>query len=111
MAATQIGAAIENARHAAHLSRRALEDRTGISSSTLSRIRSGKQLAKMAEIIQSADALGCTVAQLTRTALADRVHCTAGATNSPAADAMRQRLLQFIELDAYLDDQAIPTTR
>jgi transcriptional regulator with XRE-family HTH domain len=108
MTAAQIGAAIESACEAAQLSQRALEDRTGISQSTLSRILSGRCLAKMTEIIQIADATGCTVGQLTETAIADGVQCAARAMDSAAMDKMRQRLLHFIELDAYLDNQAIP---
>jgi transcriptional regulator with XRE-family HTH domain len=106
-----VGKAIESAREAAGLSQRALEDRTGISQSTLSRILTGKRAAKMTEIIQIADATGCTVAQLTGTAIADRVQYAARATNGSAMEKMRQRLLHFIELDAYLDDQAIPAPR
>ena len=65
----------------------------------------------MTEIIRIADATGCTVAQLTGTAIADRVQYAARATNGSAMEKMRQRLLHFIELDAYLDDQAIPVPR
>ncbi|SCX31478.1 hypothetical protein [Mycolicibacterium fluoranthenivorans] len=65
----------------------------------------------MTEIIQIADALGCTVAQLTGTAVADRVQCAVRSTNGSAMDKMRRRLLHFAELDAYLDDQAIPAAR
>ncbi len=111
MTSTQTGAAIRSAREAAQLSQRALEDRTGISQSTLSRILSGKRPAKMTEIIQISDATGCTVAQLTETAIADRVQCAARPSNGPAMEKMRQRLLHYIELDAYLDDQAIPAPR
>ncbi len=112
MTATQIGAAIESARKTAQLSERAIEDRTGISHSTLSRILTGDRTAKMTEIIQIAEALGCTVAQLTGTAIDDRVQCTAHrATSSSSTDQMRQRLLQFIELDVYLDGQVIPAPR
>lgn len=111
MTTTQMCAAIESARTAAGLSQRALEDRTGISQSTLNRIVTGKRSAKMTEIIQIADATGCTVAQLTGTATADRVQCAARSTDGSAMESMRQRLLHFIELDAYLDDQAIPAPR
>lgn len=111
MTATHMAAAIESAREAAHMPRRALEDRTGISESTLRGILSGRRAAKMTEIIQIADALGCTVAQLTETAITDRVQCAARPMNSSGIDKLRQRLLHFIELDAYLDDQAIPATR
>ena len=51
MSTLQIGSAIEAARTAAGLSQRALQDRTGISQSTLSRILSGKRAAKMTEIM------------------------------------------------------------
>lgn len=108
MATSQVGAAIESAREAACLSQRALEDRTGISQSTLSRILSGKRTAKMTELIKIADAVGCTIAQLTGTAVADRVQYAARATQGSTMNKMRQRLLHFVELDAYLDDQAIP---
>lgn len=111
MNTTLVGAAIESARAAAGLSQRALGDRTGISQSTLSRIISGRRVAKTTEVIQIADATGCTVAQLMGTATADRVQHAARATNGSAMEKMRQRNLHFIELDAYLDDQAIPAPR
>ena len=59
--AIEVSAAIESARTAAGLSQRALADRTGISQSTLNRILSGDRPAKMTEIIEIADAVGCTV--------------------------------------------------
>lgn len=108
MTITQLGAAIETACEAAGLSQRTLADRTGISQSTLSRILSGKRTAKMTEIIQIAEATGCTVAQLTGTGIAERVQYAARATNGAPMEKMRLRLLHFIELDAYLDEQAIP---
>lgn len=111
MRTTQIGAAIENARQAAGLSQRVVEDRTGISQSALSRILSGQRTAKMTEVMQIADATRCTVAQLTGTAIADRVLYSAGATSSLAMEKMRRRLRHFVELDADLDDQGIPRPR
>ena len=111
MTATRVAAAIESAREAAHLSLRALEDRTGISQQTLSRIRSGERPVKMTEIVQIADALDCTVAELTGAAIADRLQCAAWPTNGADVDKMRQQLLHYIELDAYLDDQAILDAR
>lgn len=101
-------AAIESARTAAGLSQRALADRTGISQATLNRILGGDRVAKMPEIILIADAVGCTVAQLTGSPVAGRVYCAARSTNGANMDSMRQRLLHFMELDAYLDDYAIP---
>ena len=111
MTPNQVAAAIKSASEAAGLSQRGLADNTGISQSTLSRILSGQRNAKMTEIIQIADATGCTLAQLTGSDIADRVQYAARATNGAGMDKMRQRLLHFIELDAYLDDQAIPASR
>ena len=108
MAKTPMGAAIASACEAAGLSQRVLVDRTGISQSTLSRILSGKCSAKMTEIILMAEATGCTVAQLSGNSVTERIQCVARTTNSSTMERMRQRLLHFIELDAYLDDQAIP---
>ena len=101
-------AAIESARATAGLSQRALADRTGISQATLNRILNGDRAAKMTEIILIADATGCTVAQLTDGSVAGRVQCAARASNGSSMATMRQRLLHFVELDAYLHDQAIP---
>lgn len=103
------GARIERARAAAGLSQRALADTTGISQSTLSRIIAGDRAAKLPEIVLIAEATGHTVAQLTGSGtVADRVVCAARATNDSGMERMRQSLLHFLELDAYLDDQAIP---
>lgn len=111
MATTDVGALIEHARVAADLSQRTLADLTGISQPTLSRIISGTRAAKMPEIVAIAWATGHTIAQLTGTAtVADRVQCAARATNDAGMDGMRQALLHFLELDDYLNDQAIPDT-
>src|SRR5262249_42621897 len=106
-----VGALVERARVAAGLSQRALADVTGISQSTLSRIISGDRVAKLPEVVAIAWATGHTVAQLTGAGtVADRVQCAARATNGTGMEGMRQALLHFLELDDYLDDQAIPAT-
>ncbi|MGH3679840.1 MAG: helix-turn-helix domain-containing protein [Natronosporangium sp.] len=111
MATTDVGALIEQARAAAGLSQRALADVTGISQSTLSRIIAGDRVAKLPEVVAIAWATGHTVAQLTGAGIvADRAQCAARATNDSGMDGMRQSLLHFLELDDYLDDQAIPAT-
>lgn len=105
------GALIDRARVAAGLSQRALADATGISQSTLSRIISGDRTAKMPEVVAIAWATGHTVAQLTGTGtVADRAQCAARATCDSGIDRMREALLHFLELDEYLNDQAIPAT-
>jgi len=100
--------AIESARAAAGLSQRQLQDCTGISQSTLSRILSGERVAKVTELVSIAAALGCPVSRLTNSAVADRVRCAARVSNNSSAHQMRQRLLYFVELDAYLDGHEIP---
>lgn len=104
-------AAIESARTAAGLSQRTLATITGISQATLNRILKGDRSPKMTELILIADATGCTVSQLTTSQVADRVLCAARSSNGASMNAMRQRLLHFMELEAYLDDQAIPLTK
>ncbi len=109
--ATDTGALVERARVTAGLSQRALADATGISQPTLSRIISGDRVAKMPELVAIAWAAGHTVAQLTETGtVADRVQCAARATNDSGMDRMREALLHFLEMDDYLEDQAIPAT-
>lgn len=111
MTTTTVGALIERARATAGISQRALADATGISQSTLSRIISGDRVAKMPEVVAIAWATGHTVAQLTGAGtVADRAQCAARATNDSGMESMRQALLHFLELDDYLDDQAIPAT-
>ena len=111
MTTADAGALVERARVAAGLSQRALADVTGISQATLSRIISGDRVAKLPEVVAIAWATGHTVAQLTGSGtVADRVQCAARATNDSGMESMRHALLHFLELDDYLDDQAIPAT-
>jgi transcriptional regulator with XRE-family HTH domain len=106
-----VGALIERARVAAGLSQRALADASGISQPTLSRIISGERPAKMPEVVAIAWATGHTVAELTYArALTQRTQFAARATNDSEMDRMREALLHFVELNDYLDDQAVPAT-
>lgn len=105
---SQLTNTIESVRNGINMSQRDLAERAGISQPTLNRIIRGERPAKMPEIVLIADALGCTVAELTENAVADRVRCAARGTNGSNMEKMRQKLLHFMEIDAYLDDQAIP---
>ena len=111
MDGANVGALIERARAAAGLSQRVLADLTGLSQPTLSRIISGDRAAKMPEIVAIAWATGHTVAQLTGAAtVAGRVECAARATNGCGMEGLRATLLHYLELDDYLDEQAVPAT-
>lgn len=104
-----VGNLIREAVSAARLTQRELEARTGISQSTLNRIITGQRTAKLPEIVKIAQATGHTVAQLTGlSTVADRVQCAARATNGSEMAEMHEALLRFIELNDYLDDQAVP---
>ena len=108
---TEVGERIERARASVGLSQRALADITGISQPTLSRVVSGQRAAKMPELAAIAWATGSTVAELAGTGtVAERVECAARATNQAGMGGMREALLHFLELDDYLDGQAIPAT-
>jgi transcriptional regulator with XRE-family HTH domain len=104
-------AAIGRAIKAAGMSQRALAKVTDIPQSTLSRIIDGQRAAKMNELLAIGNATGCTVAELAgASAVATRVQCAARSTNGATMQQMREQLLHFLELDAYLDDQGIPAT-
>lgn len=103
----KIGQTIEHAREAAGMSQRALADQTGISQPTLSRIVSGQRAAKIPELVLIAEATGRTLGQLTGTSASERVQFAARATNGTDMSVMRDKLLSFVELSAYLDDYAI----
>lgn len=99
---------IQEACAAAQLSQRTLAERTGISQPTLSRIFNGTRVPKMPELILIADATGYTLAQLTGTSLDDHLQYAARATGGADMKALKSTLSWYLELAAYLDDQAIP---
>lgn len=104
----EVIAAITSAINAADISQRTLAERSGISQPTLNRILNGKRALKATEVLLIADAIGCTVSQLTGSDVSRRVECAARTTNGTDMTFMRQRLVHFLELDAYLDEYAIP---
>ncbi|WP_328387525.1 helix-turn-helix domain-containing protein [Nocardia sp. NBC_00416] len=102
------GDRIARAIEAAGLSQRELAAITGISQSTLSRTIGGERVAKMNELMAIARAAGCVLTELTGASrVADDVQCAARAVNGASMDSMHVQILHFVELDAYLDDQAI----
>ncbi len=99
-----VGRRIAERRAEAGLNQRELEALTGISQSTLCRIESGGRPARMDEVISVAWALGCPVeAILDENPVRDRVLVASRANTSTAdAAAVKKRLTQFLEMDAYL---------
>lgn len=107
MDATSVGGRVKTAYETAGLNQRELSDLTEISQSTLSRIVSGDRVAKTGELVDIARATGISVSQLTGSGAASRVFYAARATDGSQMSVMRDRLLQFADLNAYLDAQAI----
>lgn len=102
------GQRIKLAREAVGMAQDAVEERTGISQSTLSRIESGARLPKMNEVASLALVLGSSVSELTgHSAVRERVQCAARATDDADMAAMRRELTHYLELDASLDDQGL----
>lgn len=109
MTTKSVGYRVECALAAAGMSQRSLAKETGLSQSTVSRIISEDREAKMPELLLIAWVTGTPVAELSGLgSVADRVQCAARATDGSAMGEMRDALLHFLELDAYLEDQAIP---
>lgn len=104
-----LGSRVVRARERVGLTQRALARKTAIPQAMLSRIEAGTRVAKMPEVIRIALATGSSVAELTgHSSVRDRAVCVARATDSDAIEPMREELLYYLELDAYLADQGIP---
>ena len=108
-ASPTIGARIAQARSASGLAQRDLERETGISQTTLCRIENGTREPKMNEVLAIAWATGSTISELTgHSPVRDRVQCAARASDEASMDTIRRELTHYLELDAYLEAQAIP---
>lgn len=107
-----IGERVNLALSRANLGQRALARETDIAQARLSRIIAGAVEPKLPELILIAEATGTTLAELTGVgSIADRAQSAARATDGAGMDEMRRELVAYLELDAYLDDQAIPSPR
>lgn len=90
------------------MTERILAEKTGISQPTINRIKQGHREPKMNELIAISLALGCTIGELTGSSpVAQRLTCSARATQSGATAEMQAELTHYFELDAYLAEQGI----
>lgn len=111
MTSSTVSVSIAHAMSQAGLSQRRAAEQTGISQPTLSRILSGKRAPTLPELILLAQVTGVPLASLTgRGAVADRCLMAVRAVDGGSMEVLRRTLLGYLELDAYLDDQAIPKT-
>lgn len=107
MGAINIGGRVKAAYETAGLTQRELSDLTEISQPTLSRIVAGDRVAKASELVDIARITGVPLSQLTGSGAASRVSCAARATSGSQMTQMRDKLIQFADLNTYLDAQAI----
>lgn len=102
------GSRIAAARARIAMSQRTLAERAGVPQATLSRIESGARVPKMGELIALADALGCTLSQVSQhSPVRDRVVCFARAENGSDMTHLHDELVHLLELDAFLDEYGI----
>ena len=103
------GARIAQRRNAAGLTQRDLEQKTGISQSTLNRIERDAREAKMGELVAIAWATGTTYGDLVGDSeVRDRLQFAGRVGSADAFEAMKNEAAFFFELDDYLDQFAIP---
>lgn len=109
MTTSTVAAGIAQALSQAGLSQRKAAEKTGISQPTLSRILAGKRAPTLPEMMLLAQATGVPLASMTgRGAVADRCRMAARAVDGGSMEVLRRTLVGYLELDAYLADQAIP---
>lgn len=112
MSASSVGELVGAALASARISQRALSDKTGIAQATISRIISGTRQAKTTELILIAQATGHTYEQLTGGGITeDHISWAARSTDGSGMAEMKKAVMHFMDLDAYLTDQAISTAR
>ena len=104
-----VGGRIEKLRGEAGLSQRDLSGLAGIPEAALRRIETEGTGARVDYVVCIAWALGCPVeAILDENPVRERVLVSSNAdTSTPAAAAVKQRLTQFLEMDAYLSRHGI----
>lgn len=104
-----LGRRIRELREAASLPQAAAAEALGISQPTYSRIESGERALAGDELVTLADLFGVRAAAIVGLpALRERARSAARTDGSSAAmDTMRERLYDYLELDAYLTSQGI----
>lgn len=96
-----VGARVRAARERQRWNQRTLADSAGLSQATLSRIESGGRLPSMPEMLQLAAALGTSLGDLTgQSAVRARLTCAARSEDDAVAEALRDRMAFYLEMDA-----------
>ena len=110
MPSPTVGQLVGAALASSNMSQRSIADETGIAQAAISRIINGTRQAKTTELILIAQATGHTYAQLTGGGIAeDQISWAARSTEGSGMADMKKAVMDFMDLDAYLTDQAIWT--
>lgn len=109
VSAQALGKRIAEVRKAAGISQAQAAQAIEVSQPTYHRIEVGERVLKGAELVQLADLFGVRVSLLAGVpAIEQRVRFAARTSGASSAMAsMRQRLHEYLELDAYLTDHGI----
>ena len=109
MTAPTVPISVARALDQAGFSQRKAAELTGISQPTLSRILSGQRAPTRPALSLLAPVTGVPLARRPgRGPVPDRGLPAARAVDGAAMEEMRRTLIGYLELDAYLADQAIP---
>lgn len=102
---------LRDVREAAGVSQEKAGVAIGVSQPTYQRIEAGERPLKGDELMLLADLFNIRAARITGVvALGERVRYAARTDGSqPQMAAMRDKLHAYLELDAYLTDQGVPT--
>lgn len=109
--ARTFGPRIKAAREHRGWNQRSLARASGLSQSTLQRLETLERTATIPELIRIAAALGTTVGDVTgESPVRDRLVYAARTSDDAAADAMKERLAFYLEMDASFDELGYSTS-
>lgn len=104
-----VGEQIGAAYRAVGLNQRGLTAKAGVPRRATAGVLAGKQEASAAQLLAIAQATGTTISALTSAGVARRRRwATHAGMAMSAAEGTRADLTELLELNAYLDSQAIP---
>jgi transcriptional regulator with XRE-family HTH domain len=106
-----LGRRVREVRETVGVSQNDARKAIGVSQPTYSRIESGERPLKGDELVLLADRFGVRASAIAGVAeLRQRARYAARTDGSSTdMDAMREKLYSYLELDAYLTDQGIPS--
>ncbi|WP_179229108.1 helix-turn-helix domain-containing protein [Parenemella sanctibonifatiensis] len=105
-----MGQRIRAASEAAGASQEEARRAIGVSQPTYSRLEAGTRPVAGDELVALADRFGVRASTIAGLADVEARVCYAARTDVPTSTmaAMRERLFDYLELDAYLTDQGVP---